>query len=249
MNKREGFTTAEPDAPEVETKDENLLVQYEDKEVAVYWVSVYGSKFHRAPKGFFIQQPTYREFCLAIGRKVPPYRIREKFDDYVRARLAAATVKEILPGMEEGVVIGHAIFHVVADFHNRAADYDHEDKKNVVSRGDPVFFETLDGGPGYREMFFRVNYLMDGITFFQANAKFERKIGREEVCEWLVRNGRGPYPRVTSPNRLRSTYPVPYILYLRWKHEDVGIDKIGKDGRYTELDMYEEEYNKVHGGG
>jgi hypothetical protein len=180
---------------------------------------------------------------------VPRYRSREKFDEYIAARLAAATVKEILPGMEEGVVVGHAIFSVVGHFHKRAADYDRDDKvMNVVSKGDPVFFETLDGGPGYKEMFFRVNYLMDGITTLQANCQFERKINREEVCEWLVQNGRGPYSRDASPNRVRSTYPVPYVLFLRWKQEDVGIDKIGKDGRYTELEIYEEEYRRIHGG-
>jgi hypothetical protein len=206
--------------------DEDLLFSFEDKPKKVYYASVYGSKFYKIPKGFCTSQPVYRDFCREVAGMMPKKRTGADWDDYIRRRLAEATVQETLPGMEEGVVVGHAIFSVVARFLKRVCDYDNPDRSFDVSRGDPVFFETRPEGPGYKEMFFRVNYLMDHITEMQSLAQFERKIDREEVCQWLVMNGRKPYPATgTSPRRLRSTYPIPHFLYLKWRMEDIRIDE------------------------
>jgi hypothetical protein len=205
--------------------DENLILQFEDKHQRIYWASVYGSNFCKITKGsFFTNQNAYREFCIAVAGMMPKKRTGNDFDGYIRERLLTATIKETLPGMEEGAIVGHAVFSAIARFHKRVCDYD-DDERTVntnVARGDPVFFETRPEGPGYKEMFVRINYMMDSITLLQSLAQFERKINREEVCEWLVLNGRKPYPATgVSPRRLRSTYPIPYSLFLQWRSDDL----------------------------
>jgi hypothetical protein len=209
--------------------DEDLKFQYEDKKERVYWASVYGSNFRKVPKGFFhTTQSAYRDFCVAVAGMMPKKRTSPDFDEYLRARLDEATVMEIRPGLEEGVVVGHSVFSAIT-YHlgiSKIPDYDDAERKHDVKKGDPAFLETRPEGPGHREIFFRLNYLMDHITRLQSIGWFERKVTREEVAEWLTDNGREPYPRDgVSPRRLRSTYPVPYNLYEQWKADDRDDDK------------------------
>jgi hypothetical protein len=207
----------------IKDMDEDLKLKYENKKVRVYWASVYGSDYHKAPKGFFHKtQNTYRDFCVDVAGMIPKSRNGHEFDVYLKERLLEATVKETLPGMEEGAVVGHAIFSTISRFHSKVCDYDDPERKQPhVCRGDPVFFETRPEGPGGKEMFVRINHLMDSITTLQSLAQFERRINREEVVDWLRDHGREPYPATgVSPRRLRSTYPIPYSLWLSWRHDD-----------------------------
>jgi hypothetical protein len=205
--------------------DENLMLTYEDKKERVYWASVYGSEFRRAPRAFFTSQATYRDFCVGVSGMMPKKRAGVDFDNYVRARLVEATVKETLPGLEEGVIAGHAVFSVIAKFMKKACDYDNPDRRSDVNRGDPFFMETRAEGPGYKEIFIRINYLMDGLIFEQSIGQLERKVTRDEIVDWLLIIGRTPYPVTASPRRLRSTYPIPYHTYMRWRLDDENRDE------------------------
>jgi hypothetical protein len=224
----------------IKDMDEDLRLKYEGGKNRVYWASVYGSDYRKVPKGFFhTTQNVYRDFCVTVSGMFPKRRQGVDFDQYLRERLAEATVMETLPGMEEGAVVGHAIFTAIARFHPKACDYDDAERKTPhVCRGDPVFFETRSEGPGYKEMFVRINYLMDHITMLQSLAQFERRIHREEVVDWLVLSGRKPYAATgVSPRRLRSTYPIPYSSWLNWRHEDESgrIDQEDEGDRMSEL--------------
>jgi hypothetical protein len=221
----------------IKDMDEDLRLKYENKKVRVYWASVYGSDYRKVQKGFFHKtQNTYRDFCVDVAGMIPRTRSGHEFDQYIRERLLEATVMETLPGMEEGAVVGHAIFNVIGRFHIKACNYDDPERKSPhVCRGDPVFFETRPE-VGYKEMFVRINYLMEAVTELQGLAQFERKINREEVVEWLVRNGRKPYAATgVSPRRLRSTYPVPYSLWLDWRHADESGKIDEEEDRLLEL--------------
>jgi hypothetical protein len=202
--------------------DENLMLFYEDKKERIYWASVYDKEARKVPKGFFTSQSVYRDFCVAVSGMMPKKRSGEKFDDYIRERLIEASVKETLPGLEEGVVAGQAVLSVIRGFYRKACDYD-EPERNVpeVYRGDPYFVETRPEGPGYKEIFVRVNNLMVGITNEKSTGQLERNITRDEVVEWLLINGRTPYPATgVSPRRLRSTYPIPHHLFMNWRDGD-----------------------------
>jgi hypothetical protein len=203
--------------------DEDLRLKYEQRKERVYWASVYGSEYRKVPKGFFhTTQNVYRDFCVAVGGMMPKKRQSVEFDQYLRERLAEATVMETLPGMEEGAIVRHAIFSVISRVHAKSCDYDDLERKVPhVSRGDPVFFETRKEGPGFKEIFVRINWLMEGMTHLQSLAQFERRINREEVVDCLMAIGRDPYPATgVSPRRLRSTYPIPYSLWLSWRRDD-----------------------------
>jgi hypothetical protein len=212
--------------------DETLMLQYEDGEQRVWWASVYGSKPHRVPKWFFTTQNTYREFCGVIAGMMPKHRLREDFDDYVRRRMAVATVKEPLPGLEDGVVVGDTIFSAIREHYVRAKDYDDEECQKVDGPGSVMFIESRPEGGDVPEIFLRINNLMRAIVDLQMMGRLERKVNREEVCEWLVAHCRAPYPRTgTSPRRLRSTYPVPVSMYENWRYDDTKdeVDRLTKE--------------------
>jgi hypothetical protein len=109
--------------------DEDLRLKYEDKKERVYWASVYGSNYHKVSKGFFHKtQSVYRDFCVAVAGMLPKTRNAVEFDMYLRQRLAAATVMETLPGMEEGAIVGHAIMRAIDRFYKKICDYDDPDR-------------------------------------------------------------------------------------------------------------------------
>ncbi|PWT92060.1 MAG: hypothetical protein C5B54_04155 [Acidobacteria bacterium] len=220
------------------TMDENLMVEYQDGDIKVYWASVWGSNFVKTPKGFFTKQPTYRDFCVEVGKRAPARRSPEKFDEYINKALDVATLRETLPGMEEGAVVRNAIFYTLwqyrhpwkaggSDNKERYCDYDNgERRKRSVEKGDPAFIETRPEGPGYPEMFIRINALIEAMTFLQGQGLFERRIPREEVIDELRKMSRPPYAATgVSPRRLRSTYPIPYSLFLDWRIEGTKMDE------------------------
>ena len=220
--------------------DENLMIEYQDGDVKVYWASVYGNGFVKTPKGFFTSQAVYRNFCVDVARRLPVKRGGGEFDSYVRERLEQATLRETPPGMEEGAVVRHAIFSTLWQYRQayyrggerrdnaeRYCDYDNGERvKRSVEKGDPAFIETRPDGPGYPEMFIRINALMDCMTFLQSQGNFERRISREEVVAELLKMSRPPYPATgVSPRRLRSTYPISYSMYVEWRAEGTKIDE------------------------
>ena len=190
-------------------KDENPMIEYEDGDVKAYWVSVYGSPFIKAPKGLFTKNYVYQDFCVEVAKMIPPWRSREKFHEFMNQCLAEATVRETLPGMEEGAVVRDAIFSTLwrhrtgwqpyksrSGTLERYCDYDDDERVHrSVEKGDPAFIETRPEGPGYPEMFIRINALMDAMTFLQSQGVFERRITREEVANELRKMSRPPYPR------------------------------------------------------
>ena len=214
--------------------DENLMIEYQEDTIKPYWASVYGSAFVKVPKGFFTHQATYRNFCVEVAKRLPAKRPPDRFDEYINQALDQATLRETPPGMEEGAVVIHAIFYTLwhsrlvggKDNAERYCDYDNcERKKRSVERGDPAFIETVKDGPGYPEMFIRINALMDCMTHLQAMGLFERKILREEVVNELKKISRPPYPVSASPRRLRSTYPIPVSMYMDWRTDDPAADE------------------------
>ena len=217
--------------------DENLMIEYQDGDIKVYWASVYGSNFVKTPKGFFTSQTIYRNFCAEVARRIPTHRHRDQFDAYINQRLDQATLRETPPGMEEGAVVKHAIFTTLwryrSEWRNgrdnveRYCDYNNPERvKRSVEKGDPAFIETRPEGPGYPELFIRINALMDLMTLLQSQGNFERKILREEVVYELKKISRPPYPATgVSPRRLRSTYPIPWSMYLEWRTDDPAADE------------------------
>jgi hypothetical protein len=220
--------------------DENLMIEYQDGDVKVYWASVYGNGFVKTPKGFFTSQAVYRNFCVDVARRLPGKRGGVEFDSYVRERLEQAALRETPPGMEEGAVVRHAIFSTLWQYRQsnmwgggkkenaeRYCDYDNPERvKRSMAKGDPAFIETRPEGPGYPELFVRINALMDFMTYLQSQGSFERKILREEVVYELKKISRPPYPATgVSPRRLRSTYSIPYSMYEEWREEDTRIDE------------------------
>jgi hypothetical protein len=216
--------------------DEDLLIEYQDDgDIKVYWASVYGSNFVKCPKGFFTSQTVYRNFCVDVAKRLPAKRAGIDFDRYVNQALDQATIRETPPGMEEGAVVKHAIFYTLWNSRlvhgkenaERYCDYDNPERiKHSVERGDPAFIETRPEGPGYPELFIRINALMDCMTHLQSLGLFERKILREEVVYELTKISRLPYPATgVSPRRLRSTYPIPYSMYVDWKTDDPATDE------------------------
>jgi hypothetical protein len=154
---------------------------------------------------------------------MPKKRTSSDFDQYLRERLVEATIMEILPGLEYGAVVASAVFYsinmAISKFH--CADYDDPERKHDLGKDDPAFIETRNEGPGYPEIFIRINHLMGLMTFLQSQGNFEKKVSREEVIEWLITVGRKPYPWTgVSPRRLRSTYPIPFYLYEKWRQGD-----------------------------
>jgi hypothetical protein len=221
-------------------EDENLMIEYEDGKIKVYYASVYGSDFVKVPKGFFTSQTIYRNFCVDVAKRLPAKRAGIDFDRYVNQALDQATLLETPPGMEEGAVVRHAIFSTLWNYRTtwhpsggkrenaeRYCDYDNPERvKRSVEKGDPAFIETRPEGPGYPEMFIRINALMDHMTFLQSQGQFERKILREEVVYELKKISRQPYPATgVSPRRLRSTYPIPCSIYEEWKTDDSAADE------------------------
>jgi hypothetical protein len=219
--------------------DENLMFEYQDGKVKVLWASVYGKDFVKCPKGFLTNQPTYRNFCGEVALKVPAKRLGPDFDAYINKALAQATLRETSPGMEEGAVVRNAILTALWKYRSewrngrdnveRFCDYDvdiSERKKRSVEKGDPAFIETVRDGPGYPELFVRINAFMDHMTILQSQGYFERKITREDVIDELKKMGREPYaPTGVSPRRLRSTYPIPWSMYMEWREEDPAADE------------------------
>jgi hypothetical protein len=221
--------------------DENLMIEYQDGDIKVYWASVYGSNFVKVPKGFFTSQTIYRNFCVEVAKRVPKKRYPSHlFDEYINQALDQATLREALPGMEEGAVVRNAIFSTLWRHRTgwqpgvtrsgeleRYCDYDDgERKKRSVEKGDPAFIETRPEGPGCPEMFIRINALMDVMTALQSMGIFERRITREEVADELRKMSRPPYPATgVSPRRLRSTYPIPHSMFTEWREADIKIDE------------------------
>jgi hypothetical protein len=142
--------------------------------------------------------------------------------------------------MEEGAVVRDAIFTTLwrhrtgwqpyvsrSGTLERYCDYDNDERvKRSVEKGDPAFIETRPEGPGYPELFVRINALMDAMTLLQSNGIFERRITREEVANELRKMSRPPYPPTgVSPRRLRSTYPIPHSMFTEWREADAKIDE------------------------
>jgi hypothetical protein len=219
------------------TLDEHLMFEYQDGKIKVLLASVYGSDFVKTPKGFLTSQTVYRNFCGEVALKVPVKRPPHEFDRYINQALAQATLRETSPGMEEGAVVRHAILSTLWQYRSdprtgrdnaeRFCDYDRPERvKRHVEKGDPAFVETRPEGPGYPELFVRIDGLMDHMTFLQSKGYFERKILREEVTDELKKMGRLPYAATgVSPRRLRSTYPIPYSMYEEWRTDDPAADE------------------------
>ena len=96
--------------------EENLMIEYEDGLTRVYWVSVYGRDFIKAPKGFFTKPAIYQEFCVDVAGIIPADRTRPQFHSYMNERLSEAVVRDPSPGMEAGTVVRNAIFSTLWQF-------------------------------------------------------------------------------------------------------------------------------------
>jgi hypothetical protein len=189
--------------------DENLVMQYEDKEEIIFWGSVYGSEFREMPDNALTSENEYRKWCWKTAKMMPKRRTAAVFDDYVRPRMINATVRETLPGTEYGAEIDAAIDLVLGPYRRNFKDLDNGAE---LLPGDWVWVETLPDSKCGQEAIIRINGLMRVIGHKEAVGITEGKIRRKDVCKRLVYWGRRVDDRGGAVNRLRCAYALPAKL-------------------------------------
>jgi hypothetical protein len=221
--------------------DEELEIQFEDKEERIAWGRVYNCGFKKMPDSALTHEAEYRKWCWKSAGMMPKKRARGyEFDDYIRERMARATIRETLPGLEDGAIVKNIVLmHIRTQLgwsgeirgldwqDDKSAEQKYKvrtkavrdldnlgpgEKKDLGYRED-MFVETReDTGFGGKAVFVRIEPLMWWITEVARHGLTETKITREEVCRWLEKHGKH-YDKSATPSRVQSTYALalPFV--------------------------------------
>jgi hypothetical protein len=209
MNSADKFNKfAQENGASVLYLDENLQLQYENREEVVFWGSVYGSDFREMPDNALTSENEYRKWCWKTTKMMPKRRTAAVFDDYVRPRMMQASVRETLAGTEYGAEIDDAV-EAVLGFYRGCKDLD---DGGEWSKGDWIWIETLPDSKCGAEVIIKIKGLMEKINARESIGLTEGKIKRKDVCKRLVHYGRQVDDRGGSINRLRNAYALPARL-------------------------------------